>query len=177
VTHQTFDQAVVGPTDFVFRAGRPDTVDRASVPIDFDYIAAGHIHRYQLLDHPLKPGLVFAYPGSPQRMSFAEMNEEKGFIQGEIVDGHIATRFIPLPAYEMETVEIEVAGLSTDACVEKISEQFWRFGEDRVIRFQLTGGKKAADYPDLDFEKIRAGMPPVLECQFAVRVGKRWVLR
>ncbi len=71
----SFDQASVGPNDFVFRSGRQDTVSRATTPLDFDYIAAGHIHRYQVLDHPLKPGIV--YPGSTQRISFAEMYEYK----------------------------------------------------------------------------------------------------
>ena len=54
VTHQAFDQATVGPCNFTFRAGRQDTVERGVCPTDFDYIAAGHIHRYQILSHPLE---------------------------------------------------------------------------------------------------------------------------
>ncbi|MFC1825443.1 exonuclease SbcCD subunit D, partial [Thermodesulfobacteriota bacterium] len=68
VTHQAFDQASVGPSDFIFRPGRSDTVSRHTIPLDFDYVAAGHIHRYQILPHPIKPGLNFVYPGSTQRM-------------------------------------------------------------------------------------------------------------
>ena len=48
---------------------------------------------------------------------------------------------------------------------------------DLVIRFNLTGGAKSKDYPDLNFKKIRHEMPPVLECQFAIKAGKRWYLR
>jgi DNA repair exonuclease SbcCD nuclease subunit len=177
VTHQAFDQARVGPVDFTFREGRPDTVSRKTIPLDFDYIAAGHIHRYQILDHPLKPGLKVVYPGSTQRMSLAERYEEKGFVEGEILDNRIETRFMPLPTYDMEVVEIEAAGWRSKEVEEAIQGQFWRFAPDLVIRFNLTGGKRLSDYPDLDLQSLRAEMPPVLECQFAVRAGKRWVFK
>lgn len=174
VTHQAFDGAVVGPADFHFRTGRRDTVSRMHVPTDFAYIAAGHIHRYQILPHPLKSGLGFVYPGSIQRMSFAEMHEDKGFIEGELLHDRIETRFVSLPAWGMEMVEVKAAGLSSGECEEAIKEQFWRFNEDLVIRFNLTGGTRLRDYPDMDFTRIREQMPPVLECQFALRTGNRW---
>jgi DNA repair exonuclease SbcCD nuclease subunit len=177
LTHQAFDQATVGPVDFTFREGRPDTVSRQSIPLDFEYIAAGHIHRYQILSHPLKPKVNFVYPGSTQRISFAEMNEEKGFVEAEVLNDRIETRFMLLPVYDMETVEIAAAGLGTRDLEEAIEGQFWRFDEDLVIRFNLTGGKRLSDYPDLDYQKLRSEMPPILECQFMVRAGKRWVMR
>ena len=49
---EAFDEAAVGPGNYVFRVGRKDTVSRQVVPLDFEYIAAGHIHRYQILPHP-----------------------------------------------------------------------------------------------------------------------------
>ena len=177
VTHQAFDQATVGPVDFTFREGRPDTVSRQTVPLDFEYIAAGHIHRYQILSHPLNPALHFVYPGSTQRISFAEMNEEKGFVEAEVLNNRIETRFMPLPVYDMEIVEIGAAGLSTKDLEEAIEHQFWRFDDDLVIRFNLSGGKRLSDYPDLDYPRLRAKMPPILECQFMIRAGKRWVMR
>jgi DNA repair exonuclease SbcCD nuclease subunit len=167
----------VGPGDFIFRPGRRDTVVRESVPTDFDYIAAGHIHRYQMLSHPRKPGLHFVYPGSTQRMSFAEMHEDKGFVEGEVLNGRVETRFLPLPAYAMEIVEIEAAGLGPKACERAILDQSWRLDEDRVIRFNLTGGETSGDYPAMDFARLRDAMPPVLECQFALRVRNRWIMR
>jgi exonuclease SbcD len=177
VTHQAFDQATVGPGDFAFREGRRDTVSRYAVPTDFEYIAAGHIHRYQILPHPKKPRLKFVYPGSIQRVSFAEMFEEKGFVEGTLLNGRIETRFIPLPAYEMEIVEIEAAGLTAKECEDEIVSQFWRFSEERVLRFNLVGGFRASDYPDVDFKSIRRRIPPVLECQFLIKAGKRRIMK
>jgi exonuclease SbcD len=177
VTHQAFDGALVGPSDFVFGARRRDTVLRSSCPTDFEYMAAGHIHRYQVLSHPLKPRVKIVYPGSIQRMSFAEMYEEKGFVYGEALHDRIETRFVPLPVYEMEMVEIEAGGLNSQQCEEAIVAQSWRFDEDRVIRFNLVGGNTRSDYPDMDFAKLRSRLPPVLECQFAVRAGNRWIMK
>jgi exonuclease SbcD len=177
VTHQAFDQATVGPGSFTFQAGRPDTVSRHTLPLDFDYVAAGHVHLHQVLSHPLKPQMRIVYPGAIQRMSFAEMHEEKGFVAGEAVEGRIGITFVPLPACSMETVEVRAAGLTASECERAISSQGWRFCEELVIRFNLTGGEKASDYPDVDFDALRARMPKVLQCQFAIRLGKGWVFR
>jgi DNA repair protein SbcD/Mre11 len=177
VTHQAFDQACVGPGDFVFKTGRQDTVSRITVPPDFEYIAAGHIHRYQILDHPLKPGIKFVYPGSTQRISFAEMDEDKGFVEAEILNNRIETRYVLLPVYDMEIVEIKAAGLTSDEFKEAVRSQIWRFNDDLVIRLNLTGGNRLRDYPDVDFQQLRAEMPPILECQFALKTGSKWIQR
>jgi DNA repair protein SbcD/Mre11 len=177
VTHQAFDQAVVGPGEYVFRSGRGDTVDRHTLPTQFDYVAAGHIHRFQVLDHPLRPGIKVAYPGSIQRMSFAEKDEEKGFIEGELEGNRIDVRFRPLPAFSLECVDIAAAGLTARELEREIERESWRVHEDLILRFNLTGGEAAADYPNLDFTRLRALFPTVLESQFALRIKGRWVLR
>jgi DNA repair exonuclease SbcCD nuclease subunit len=175
LTHQAFEGATVGPAGFTFNAGRSDTVSRAMIPLDFEYIAAGHIHRCQVLSHPLKPSLKIVYPGSIQRMSFAEMNEDKAFVAGEVVGDRIETRFMPLPSWDMEIVEIEAGGKSSGAVEGDIKEQYWRFRKDIVIRFNLTGGTRKCDYPEIDFDNLRKGMPPILECQFMMKTAKGWI--
>jgi exonuclease SbcD len=177
VTHQAFDGATVGPMDFTFRTGRSDTVTRETLPLDFEYVAAGHIHRYQVLSHPRRLRTNIVYPGSIQRMSFAEIDENKAFVVGEVMGDRIETRFIPLPEWDMEMVEIEAAGQSPDAVQSAIRSQFWRFREDMVIRFNLTGGSRMRDYAEIDFENLRKEMPPVLECQFVIKTEKRWVAK
>ncbi|MGA1869564.1 MAG: metallophosphoesterase family protein [bacterium] len=177
VSHQAFDQAVVGPHDFTFKAGRSDTVLRDTVPTDFDYIAAGHIHKHQILPHPLKTGLYFVYPGSTQRISFAEIHDEKGFIKGEIINNRIEIRFVPLAVYDMEVVEIKVAGFSVKECQKAIEDHAWRFNDNLVIRFNLIGGATLKDYPVMDFQNLREELPSALECQFAIKTEKRWVKR
>jgi len=41
----------------------------------------------------------------------------------------------------------------------------------------LTGGASQKDYPQIDFDRLRLEMPPILECQFAIRAGKRWIAK
>jgi hypothetical protein len=77
----------------------------------------------------------------------------------------------------MEIVEIEAAGRNAQDCENAIRSQFWRFHEDLVLRFNLTGGTKGSDYPAIDFEGLRAKMPPILECQFAVKTKNKWIMR
>lgn len=43
----------------------------------FDYVALGHLHRYQNLNAGRHPAIV--YSGSPERVDFGERAEEKGF--------------------------------------------------------------------------------------------------
>ena len=43
----------------------------------FEYVAMGHIHKYQVLTHQRPP---IVYPGSLERIDFGEEREKKGFV-------------------------------------------------------------------------------------------------
>lgn len=51
----------------------------------FDYVALGHLHRHQDINHGERPGVV--YPGSIERIDFGEADDVKGVCLVTIPDG------------------------------------------------------------------------------------------
>ena len=82
--------------------------DDSDIPLEiladtvWDYVALGHIHYHQCLNET--PPVV--YSGSPDRVTFGEENEDKGFVLVTI-DGETKWEFIQLDARPYKTVEIK----------------------------------------------------------------------
>lgn len=60
----------------------------------FDYVALGHIHKFQDLNKGSQPPVV--YSGSPDRIDFGERDETKGFVIVDLEKGNSRYQFIPL---------------------------------------------------------------------------------
>lgn len=73
----------------------------------FDYVALGHIHRYQNLNEGRHPPVI--YPGSIERVDFNETNEDKSFIVAEVSKGHTdySRRILNTRAYFDRFVTLE----------------------------------------------------------------------
>lgn len=72
---------------------------------EFDYIALGHIHKFQDLSQGAYPHLI--YSGSIDRVDFGEEKEDKGFCLVSLVRGATTYEFIRTPARRFTTIEIE----------------------------------------------------------------------
>ncbi len=79
--------------------------------LPFQYIALGHIHRYQKIFS--EPPAI--YSGSLQRVTFAEENETKGFVDVKIIpeDENFKTQwhFIPVHSTKFITADIDIRGI------------------------------------------------------------------
>ncbi len=79
----------------------------------FDYVALGHIHKFQDLHRNSTPPVV--YSGSIERIDFGEEREEKGFCIGSIEPAADTARgrtthfeFVPVPARRFVTIEVDI---------------------------------------------------------------------
>lgn len=71
----------------------------------FDYVALGHLHRYQDLNATSHPAIVYA--GSIERVDFGERKEEKGFCHVTIQNKQNTThQFIKTPTRPFIQIEV-----------------------------------------------------------------------
>ena len=73
----------------------------------FDYVALGHLHRYQNLNQNGYPAIVYA--GSVERIDFGERKEEKGFCLVTIEEkGKTHHEFIKTPVRPFFQIEVKI---------------------------------------------------------------------
>jgi exonuclease SbcD len=71
----------------------------------FDYVALGHLHRYQNLNPNGYPAII--YSGSIERIDFGERKEDKGFCIVRVPEKNKATHeFIPTPMRPFIQIEV-----------------------------------------------------------------------
>ncbi len=113
----------------------------------FDYVALGHLHRYQDLNKNGYPAVVYA--GSIERVDFGERKEEKGFCLVTIEQKNVTKHeFIPVPTRPFIQIEVHLKeGL--DQTTQIIDEIARHSITDAVVKivYHLPGGKK--DHVDL----------------------------
>jgi DNA repair exonuclease SbcCD nuclease subunit len=158
--HQAVDGATVGPWNYTFRYGE-DVVRASDIPRDFAAVLSGHIHRFQVLNEDAwgrsKPVPVF-YPGSIERTSFAEKDEEKGYLMLEVAAGAVRSwRFHPLPTRPMVRVDLRTDGMSPADLRSSIERMLARLPDDAVVRVNLLG-----DLPEASRAVIAASALRVL---------------
>jgi len=74
---------------------------------EFNYVALGHIHKFQDLNLNHHPPVV--YPGSIERINFSEEKEDKGVCLVNIEEGNTSYEFIPLPARKFITIDVIIS--------------------------------------------------------------------
>lgn len=100
----------------------------------FDYVALGHLHRYQDLNKKGYPSVV--YSGSPERVDFGERKEEKGFCLVEVPEKNKAThQFIHTPTRKFIQIETALSADSEADQTEQIITEIKRHNiQDAVVK-------------------------------------------
>ncbi len=82
----------------------------------FDYVALGHIHKFQDLNLNAYPPVV--YSGSIERVDFGEIAEDKGFVLVDLAKGQTTYKFRQLPTRRF--IDLKVFLEITDPVLDKL---------------------------------------------------------
>ena len=173
--------ARVGPSDYTFRRGQ-DVIRGRDLPRNFDAVLSGHIHRSQMLTHdltgrPLASPVI--YPGSIERTSYAERDEEKHYVKLSIhlpEDGGRAqpqVEFVPLPARPMVDLGIKVQGLSIGELSKRLRSRLGQLDPESIVRIQVEGPLPVEAESWLSAAFVRSLAPASMNVSLSVKFLKR----
>jgi len=136
--HQSIESAVCGTANYRFRSSE-DVVERGAIPTEFDYVACGHIHRHQRLRPAtgLNPPIVYA--GSPDRISFAEIDEAKGYVLAKTEGDRLVPTFVEHHVRPMAIIPLAVTGLAKTRILAALESAIVALPRDAVAQVRLTG--------------------------------------
>lgn len=141
--HQVFEGARVGTRNFTFRNGE-NVIPLTEIPQGFNYIACGHIHKQQIIKTKV---VNIYYAGSTERVSFQEMNEEKGFFVVRIKDGIPYHTFNRLPPTTMTIIELDTTGKEPGKLIDFFEKRISSAKPCSILRFHLKG--------EIELEKLK----------------------
>ena len=110
----------------------------------FDYVALGHIHRYQDLNKGQQPPVV--YSGSIERIDFGERSEEKGFALVDLVKGASEVKHVTVktrPFVEIDVDATDAGENPTEKIVAAIKKQTI---DDAIVKvsYKINSEQQAA---------------------------------
>ncbi len=97
----------------------------------WDYVAMGHIHKYQNLTDGRDDVPPVVYSGSLERIDFGEEGDEKGFCWVELERGETRWQFVPVHARPFVTLRIDVRG--SDNPMQKVFAAIHRYALDEAV--------------------------------------------
>jgi len=121
----------------------------------YDYVALGHIHRYQNLS-PM-PNVPVVYPGSIDRVDFGEAEESKGFVIARIQRGGSEHEFVSVSVRPFRSIHVECdpGADSTETILSAIArEEMAR----AVVRLSYVADD--AEAQTLDMKRIQEALRP-----------------
>jgi len=98
----------------------------------FDYVALGHYHRYTQVEENVY------YSGSTERVSMAELGQEKGFVEVNLSSKEIKFHTVPTrPMIELPQIHAE--GKNQDELLQEIEDLIRENDiKDKIVRLKVT---------------------------------------
>jgi exonuclease SbcD len=154
VGHFTVSSAKIGANQSTYLTNEPEVPKSKLIRPEFDYVALGHIHKYQDLNQKQPPPVV--YCGSIERIDFGERAEQKGFVLADVARGSAEYKFVPVPARPFLEIEVDTTRGKDDP-TEKILKAVTKEDlKDAVVK--LSYKIKSEDVSLLRDKEIRAAL-------------------
>lgn len=103
--HFTVANARVGVQGFLLNPAEPQVPAQFVSLEQFDYVAMGHVHKYQQMNPGQQPPIV--YCGSVDRIDFGERAEDKGFVIADVQKRHADPKHIRLDTRKFLELSID----------------------------------------------------------------------
>ena len=181
--HQCVEGATVGPANYTFTTA-PDVIRAADLPLGFAAVLSGHIHRQQVLTVDRSgqqlPAPVL-YPGSIERTSIAEADEEKGYmiveLERESARVDVAWQFHSLPARPLVRHDLQLDGLGATQVESAIRLLVANSPADAVISVRVTGAINEDVSRVLSANFLRALTPATMNLDLRLADGPEVLTR
>jgi DNA repair protein SbcD/Mre11 len=181
--HQCVEGATVGPANYMFTTA-PDVIRAGDLPLGFAAVLSGHIHRQQVLTTDLRgqplPAPVL-YPGSIERTSIAEADEEKGYmiveLKRETERVNVAWQFHALPARPLVRHDLQLDGLGAAQVESAIRLLVANSPADAVVSVRVTGAINQEVSRVLSANFLRALTPATMNLDLRLADGPELVPR
>ena len=169
--HQCIEGSTVGPGNYTFTRAA-DVIRCADIPSGFDAVLSGHIHRHQVLTRDLRGRVLEApvlYPGSIERTSIAEADEDKGFLLLQVVLG-IGRRCVNWQFQSLPARPLVRCALDLDACDDSELEARLRVlltdtPADAVLTIRVAGEMTPHASRLLSAAHLRSLAPPTMNVE------------
>ena len=146
-----------------------DVIRASDIPSGFAAVLSGHIHRHQVLETDLRGRVLPApvlYPGSIERTSVAEADEDKGFMIIEVNLGHTAGRvdwtFHQLPARPLVRHDLQLDGLEPGQVESALRSLVASAPVDAVVSVRISGAITGQLSRVLSAAFLRSLTPPTM---------------
>ena len=140
---------------------------------------SGHIHLAQVLRTDCAGRTLPApvvYPGKIERVSFAERDEDKGYVIVEVHPSErpggelVCTSFVRLPARPMVTIDLHGENAGLARLSKQLETALASVAEDSVVRIRVMGLLPAGTEELFAAKKLRQLVPPSVNISMSSRM-------
>lgn len=119
-----------------------------------NYLALGHFHNYFKREHK---GCTIVNPGSIEKLSWAEINDEKGFVWAELDGSETTTEFVKLQTRPMEISQLSLSknGEYAKGIKNYVLDFLTQIGDpEKILKLSLNGLISQDQYQQLKINEL-----------------------